>query len=443
MALAGLDLLPEEGVGLSVEECEAPAAAAAHDRAARGRHLGAAAGGERQRDDHAGRGAAGEGQAPHHFHERGEVVPARPVAGGQRGETLRQGRGVIAGADRGVRGVPNDDVRSLGEGRENAGEGLALGKQGRRGVAGRRVRVDVAAVEPPPQVGQHRGVVGVVGAGLGEAEREGVGHTQVAADTMPLGPRRRWRLTTMRGTQALVEQDETGRVDGQRVDVDSVEAALDEIESVQAGLSVGGEVEHGLEENPGAACRIEDERRAGFRRECLHGLAHDVFGDVRRRVEHAGVLLGAPGFPRTGVPHDAGSAPGAVGVEDVGQEVSEVVAVLDGLELAGGFAVGEFDDGVGEAARRGDGADEPGLGIAQRRIAGQGADAAADDAHAHEGPGRLQGGRGLRSAGFFPPPARQDMGVRDADRRPLLETAPHALHGGPDRAAERLGGGDE
>ena len=345
--VARLDVFSEERMGFAVEEREAPSAATAHDRAPGGRHLRAAAAGERQRDDHAGRTAAGNGQPPHHLHEGGEVVPAGAVTGGQRGETPRERRRIFPGTDDCVWRIPDDDVRSGGEGREHVAERRSVGEQCRRGVGSGRRRFDVAVVDPLPEVGEDVPVVVVTGLGRGDAEREGVGDAQVAADAVPLGPRR--RICPTRRAQTLVEQDETGGVHRQRIDVDAVEVAFDELEGVQAGPPARGQIEHRLEEHPGSACRIEDERRADLSAGRVHRLAHDVLGDVRGRVEHPGFLLCAPGLPGTRIPHDARSASGTVRVEDVRQEVPEVVVVRDRFERPGGVAVGELGERSGKA----------------------------------------------------------------------------------------------
>ena len=240
-----------------------------------------------------------------------------------------------------------------------------------------------------------------------------------------------------------MQQDETGRFDGQRIDVDAVKTALDEIETVQIRVVNHGQIQCGLQEHAGAASGVEDVRWLGPRAELTDSLACDVLGNVRGGVEGSARPFRLTGLPRGRSLHHTRPAPGAMRVKDVRQEITQCVVVPDRLECLDRFAIGELDDGVGKQARRAQAPEKPRLGIVQRCVRGKHSDAAAHDAHADEAPGRLKSRCLGRGEGLFAPPAGQHVRPCGADGFVVAEGAPHGLDGRSDVDGIRLRGGDQ
>ena len=192
--------------------------------------------------------------------------------------------------------------------------------------------------------------------------------------------------TPAAGAEALVQQYETGGFDRQRIDVDAVEAAFDEVEATCVRAASSRQVEHRLQEYPGPTGGVED---PGTFRLLIHisrGFTRDVLGDVRRGVEGPRGSLRQPGLPRIGVLHHTRPACRAVRIQDVWQQIAQVVIVWKRFERSRGFTVGELDDGVGKQGWRADVPEEPGLTIAQRCACAESPQTTADDTHGDESP---------------------------------------------------------
>ena len=266
------------------------------------------------------------------------------------GLVMRSG---VAVADGRVGRIADDGARALRKRREHAPENDPSGKER---VPCLRVetiprRRYVCSVKGCPQGSKSAGVVVIRRCKL---ERERVCDTQVATDAMPQRPGRNALPSVVR-IKAFVQQNEAGRLDGQGIDVDAVQAAFHEVETILVRIVGHGQVEGGLQEHTGAASGIEDGGRLDPLAERPDGLPCDVLGNVRGGVEDPSGPLCVPGLPCARSLHHARPAAGAVRVKHVWQEIPERVVVVDCFERLGRLAVGELDDGVGKSAGGGGG----------------------------------------------------------------------------------------
>ena len=118
-----------------------------------------------------------------------------------------------------------------------------------------------------------------------------------------------------------MQQNEAGRFDGQRIDVDAVKTALDKVETIQSRVVNHGQIECGLQEHAGAASGVEDVQWLGPRAELTDSLACDVLGNIRGGVEGSARPFRLTSLLRGRSLHHTRPASRTMRVKDIRQEI--------------------------------------------------------------------------------------------------------------------------